>query len=117
MMKNTKKVKFHWAPIKADAFGDFVSSIDSLTNMEVGGVPVITDVNEIRKLLDSVQGEFEMAIEGSQLIVRHQSTVLMIRLIEGKYPNYKQLIPQNLDENILINREALLSSLKRVSLF
>ena len=57
-----------------------------------------------------------MAIEGSQLIVCHGSTVLMIRLIEGKYPNYKQLIPQNLNETIHINREALLSSLKRVSL-
>ena len=40
----------------------------------------------------------------------------MIRLIEGKYPNYKQLIPQNLSEHVLVDREALLSSLKRVSL-
>lgn len=71
---------------------------------------------EIKKLLDSNGGEFEMAIEGSQLIVRHNSTVLMVRLIEGKYPNYQQLIPQNLVNHALVNRETLLSSLKRVSL-
>jgi len=71
---------------------------------------------EIKKLLDSVGGEFEMAVEGSQLIVRHGSTVLMVRLIEGKYPNYQQLIPQKLTNHALVNREALLSSLKRVSL-
>jgi DNA polymerase-3 subunit beta len=71
---------------------------------------------EIRKLLDSVTGQFEMAIEGSQLIVRHGSTVLMVRLIEGKYPNYQQLIPQNLNRQVMIHRETLLASLKRVSL-
>lgn len=71
---------------------------------------------EIRKLLDSVEGEFQMAIEGSQLIVKRGSTVLMIRLIEGKYPNYKQLIPQNLPKKVNVSRDSLLSSLKRVSL-
>jgi DNA polymerase III subunit beta len=71
---------------------------------------------EIYKLIESVDGKFKMAIEGSQLIVSHGATVLMIRLIEGKYPNYRQLIPQNLSEHVTVKREALLSSLKRVSL-
>lgn len=71
---------------------------------------------EIKKLLDVVGGECEMAVEGSQLIVRHGSTVLMVRLIEGKYPNYQQLIPQKLTNHALVHRETLLSSLKRVSL-
>lgn len=71
---------------------------------------------EIKKLLDQVNGDCEMAVEGSQLIVRHASTVLMVRLIEGKYPNYQQLIPQKLTNHALINRELLLSCLKRVSL-
>lgn len=71
---------------------------------------------EIKKLLDAAGGDFEMAVEGSQLIVRHESTVLMVRLIEGKYPNYQQLIPQNLGNHALVHRETLLASLKRVSL-
>ena len=73
-------------------------------------------LHEIRKLLDSVEDSVEIAIEGAQLIVRSQRTVLMVRLIEGKYPNYQQLIPQNLKEHFLVPRESLQSSLKRVSL-
>jgi DNA polymerase-3 subunit beta len=73
-------------------------------------------LNEIKKILDNVEDTVDMAIEGSQLIVRNSNTILMIRLIEGKYPNYQQLIPQNMKENMVVNREALLSSLKRVSL-
>jgi DNA polymerase-3 subunit beta len=72
---------------------------------------------ELKKLLDTVGGECEMAVEGSQLIVRQNSTVLMVRLIEGKYPNYQQLIPQKLPNHAQVNRETLLASLKRVSLF
>jgi DNA polymerase-3 subunit beta len=71
---------------------------------------------EIKKLIESLAGQFELAIEGSQLIVRHESTTLMIRLIEGKYPNYQQFIPQKLTLKIRVNREAFLTSLKRVSL-
>jgi DNA polymerase III subunit beta len=73
-------------------------------------------LHEIRKLLESVDGTVEVAIEGAQLVVRSQTTVLMVRLIEGKYPNYQQLIPQNLKEHFLVQRDSLLSSLKRVSL-
>ena len=73
-------------------------------------------LQEIRKLLESLGGEFEMAIEGSQLVIRHGSTVLMVRLIEGKYPNYQQLIPQNLKRSVSVRRDNLLACLKRVSL-
>ena len=73
-------------------------------------------LNEIKKILDNVEDSVDMAIEGSQLIVKNSNTILMIRLIEGKYPNYQQLIPQIMKENMVVNREALLSSLKRVSL-
>lgn len=73
-------------------------------------------LQEVRKLIENNDGRFRVAIEGSQLIVNLATTTLMIRLIEGKYPNYKQLIPQNLSEQLLLHKETLLSSLKRVSL-
>lgn len=73
-------------------------------------------LHEIRKLLEAVEGQVEVAIEGAQLVVRSATTILMVRLIEGKYPNYQQLIPQNLKEHFLVQREELLHSLKRVSL-
>lgn len=73
-------------------------------------------LNEIRKILEGIDGGVEIAIEGSQFILKNNSTTLMIRLIEGKYPNYQQFIPQKLPQKIHINREAFLTSLKRVSL-
>lgn len=73
-------------------------------------------LNEIKKLLDSTDESVELAIEGSQLIIRNNQTLLLIRLIEGKYPNYQQLVPGNLKESLRAPKETLMSSLKRVSL-
>lgn len=71
---------------------------------------------EIRKMLETIEGEFDLAVEGSQLVVKRGSTVLMVRLIEGKFPAYQQFIPQQIPNRIEIPREMLLASLKRVSL-
>lgn len=71
---------------------------------------------EIRKMLETMEGEFDLAVEGSQLVVRRGSTVLMVRLIEGKFPSYQQFIPQTVPNRVQVPRDALLSCLKRVSL-
>jgi DNA polymerase-3 subunit beta len=41
---------------------------------------------------------------------------LMVRLIEGRYPNYQQFVPNKLKNKAQAPREMLISSLKRVSL-
>lgn len=71
---------------------------------------------EIKKLIESTVEDVYIAVEGSQFILKSGSSVLMIRLIEGKYPNYQQFIPQKLTHKIVVPREMILSSLKRVSL-
>jgi len=71
---------------------------------------------ELKKLLENDEGSLEMAFEGSHLIVKRESTVLLIRLIDGKYPNYQQLIPSRLMKRVAVSRQDLLACLRRVSL-
>lgn len=71
---------------------------------------------EISKILESNMDDVEFTVEGPQLILKYRNTVLMIRLIEGKYPNFLQLIPKSLSRNVLASRHELIQSLKRVSL-
>jgi DNA polymerase-3 subunit beta len=44
------------------------------------------------------------------------SVYLVSRIVEGQYPNYKQVIPQQNDLHIKINREIFLNTIKRASL-
>jgi DNA polymerase-3 subunit beta len=73
-------------------------------------------INEINRLLESVDNYVEIAFEGSQIIIKGGNSVLLIRLIEGKYPNYQMLIPKIINHKILVQRESLLGSIKRVGL-
>ncbi len=45
------------------------------------------------------------------------STMLVCRLIDGKYPNYNAVIPKENPNVLTINRSLFLSSLRRVSIF
>ncbi len=102
--------------------GHRLSLVDRFTNDETANIinsGVIIPrkgLAEVKKIIDFSNGTIQMAVEGSQLIVKSGSTVLMVRLIEGKYPNYQQLIPHNLKKTASMNRESLLSSIRRVSL-
>jgi DNA polymerase-3 subunit beta len=94
-------------------------SIDSGTDLLNGGGVIVPrkGLAEVKKLVEGNDSDsIELAIEGPQMIVRKDQTLLMIRLIEGKYPNYQQLIPQSLQKHLSIHREPLISCLRRVSL-
>lgn len=85
-------------------------------NEKIGVIIPKKGLFEIKKLIEGSVDSVFIAVEGSQFILKSGSCILMIRLIEGKYPNYQQFIPQKLSQKIVISRESILSSLKRVSL-
>jgi DNA polymerase-3 subunit beta len=77
-----------------------------LGNKKIEGVIIPKKgLQELKKLLEGASGSLEMALEGSHLIVKQDRAVLMIRLIDGKYPNYQQLIPARLQKRIAVSRE------------
>ncbi|MCD4737341.1 MAG: DNA polymerase III subunit beta, partial [Bacteroidales bacterium] len=46
-----------------------------------------------------------------------QNASLICRLIDGKYPNYEAVIPQNNPNKLIIDRNHFLNAIKRVSLY
>ena len=74
-------------------------------------------LQEIKKMLSSAEeGDLvELAIEVPRLIVHFKNQRLGIRLIEGTYPDYKRLIPEDPGKEIFLEREEFLVGLKRVS--
>lgn len=72
-------------------------------------------VQELKKLLDSEEN-LELSIEGSHLIVRGADVLFTVRLIEGQFPDYNQVIPNNNARKVSLKRQDFLDSLKRVAL-
>lgn len=71
---------------------------------------------ELKKFLESGEGAISLAFTANSMIVKKDGTIVVIRLIDGEFPDYKQVIPKGNDKKIGLERIDLLSSLKRVSL-
>lgn len=72
-------------------------------------------VNEVGRLLSG--GDVEIYLSEGQICFRTEGTELVSRLIEGNYPDYKQIIPKNFTTEAVLNRVDLIQSLKAASLF
>lgn len=70
-------------------------------------------------LKGSLNGENEVTIEYNESNAKFSfdNIVLTCRLIDGKYPNYNAVIPQENPNKLTIDRLSFLNSVKRVSIF
>lgn len=72
-------------------------------------------VGELQRLLSDA-GETIISVSDSQIIFDLGTTTLASKLIEGAYPNFRQVIPTETKERIVLERELLLGALHRASL-
>ena len=73
-------------------------------------------VLEIRKLCDESEGQVELAVSDGFLLIRRPDLQLSCRLIDGEFPAYRQVLPQNQDVRLVVDRERLMHAIRRVSL-
>ncbi len=72
---------------------------------------------ELKRLVDEDDAdEIELAFEGNNGLARRGNVTLVMRLIEGEFPNYNQVIPSSLERQIVLAADPLLHALRRVSL-
>jgi DNA polymerase-3 subunit beta len=72
-------------------------------------------INELQRLLEE-EGEVKVSISDSQVSFELNDSILVSKLIEGNYPNFRQVIPGEAKERVTIEREVLHNAVKRVSL-
>jgi DNA polymerase-3 subunit beta len=53
---------------------------------------------------------------GNQLAFAAAQTSIVVRLVDGQYPNYPQVIPAQFDRSVTINTSALIAGLRRAEL-
>jgi DNA polymerase-3 subunit beta len=70
---------------------------------------------ELRKLLDGASGAVNLTVGSSVVRADHGDVELVMRLIDGEFPNYEQVIPKASKHTIPVDKSELLSALRRVS--
>ncbi len=73
-------------------------------------------LTQMGKLLNGYDGLVEVTLGETQLLLSTGQTHLLSRLIEGPYVDYTQVIPKENDNNLRVDIDRLLPTVRRVSI-
>jgi DNA polymerase-3 subunit beta len=73
-------------------------------------------LSELGKLLGESTDKVTLSIAGSECVASIGDSVLSMRLVEGKFPDYQKVIPEEPSRVVRVQRDALLQPLRRVSI-
>lgn len=80
-------------------------------------VPLRTIHELMRVSPDSDDQKIKVFIEENQIKFLWDETSLVSRLLEGQYPDYQQIIPDNFQTEVNVDRDDMVKAVKMVSLF
>ncbi|MDF1567178.1 MAG: DNA polymerase III subunit beta [Spirochaetaceae bacterium] len=83
---------------------------------EFDGIIIPPKVLNLVRKLASGEGELNLAVADKILYIRFDNQKVTSTLIDGQFPNYSRVIPENQDYEVQVNRSELISALRRVSL-
>jgi len=73
-------------------------------------------MNELRKLADKAEGTFEVSFAQNQALFALDNICFSMRLLEGSFPDYNQVIPSDPSRSVVLERRLLQDALRRVSI-
>lgn len=72
-------------------------------------------VLELRKVLESGDDPIDLAVEGGVLHAQRGPVQMSMRLVEGEFPDYHQVVPAKSERVVALGGNDLLAALRRVS--
>lgn len=74
-------------------------------------------LQEFIKMSDFIEEDFvKIFTDKTKMIIKSENIMIISRLMEGQYPKYNQLIPQDSPKVAIVNISKLISSLERVAI-
>ncbi|NMH86147.1 DNA polymerase III subunit beta [Flavivirga algicola] len=98
-----KLVKYTREDIKANQVAEFIMPKKPL--------------NLLKGILAASEDDVTIEYNESNAKFTFENSILICRLIDGKYPNYEAVIPKENPNKLVIDRTQFLNSVKRVSIF
>ena len=74
-------------------------------------------LNEVLRILQAdPEGQVKITVSSDRIAFKHQEVYLVSRLIQGQFPDYKQVIPKGSETKVSIETQAFLSSAERAAI-
>ncbi|MDP2685205.1 MAG: DNA polymerase III subunit beta [bacterium] len=104
--------------VATDSYRLAEKSIDLENNIpEKGFIVPIKTIQELVRIIDEEEEMLKIKISDNQILFLVGGAQLSSRLIEGQYPDYKQIIPTEQKTSITLDTTDFINTIKRASLF
>lgn len=87
------------------------------TKSELAAIVPVSTVQEVQRLITDIVDEIDVLFDETQVRFRIGDTELTSRLIDGKYPDYRQLIPKTNEITVTVDTDELARTAKIARLF
>ncbi|MBP7216153.1 MAG: DNA polymerase III subunit beta [Candidatus Omnitrophica bacterium] len=89
--------------------------IEKESDAEVSIIVPIKTIHELNRTLTD-DGELSLVLGTNQVLFDVGQVIIISRLIEGEFPDYRQVIPAPSENKIVLNREQFLLAIRRAAL-
>ncbi|MEO5339529.1 MAG: DNA polymerase III subunit beta [Magnetococcus sp. MYC-9] len=89
--------------------------VPNLPTEERGVIIPKKAVQEIRRVLEEESQPVELIVDGNYIQLIRPEVMLVAKLVEGRFPDYRRVIPQGNPLHLRVDREQLLGVVRRMS--
>lgn len=82
-----------------------------------GVIIPVKNIQECVKIFTGVEGNVKISIGKNQLSINSDDIYFTSRIVDGNYPDYKQIIPNESKTEVIVLKDELIKSLRLVNVF
>ena len=113
MERVNKENKVFFRMVATD--GHRLSMVDKAlkSTIEKGIIVSRRGLTELKRVLGNSEAEIAISLQDNNCIFKTERTIVVVRLLEGEYPDYQQVIPTENDKHIILDRKIFTGALRR----
>jgi DNA polymerase III subunit beta len=104
--------------VSTDSFRLAEKRIKIKENLSFGGVLLpFKNVVEIIKVFEEINDDLKITLQKNQISISTNEIYLTSRIVDGVFPDYKQIIPKEATTEVVVLKQDFISSLKITNIF
>lgn len=104
--------------VSTDSFRLAEKKVKIKQRLSFDGVLIpVKNITEIIKVFENINEDIEITLQKTQISFKTKNIYLTSRIVDGNFPDYKQIIPKDSSTDIVVLKQDLLTSLKLSNIF
>jgi len=91
-------------------------SSNNIEGLQKGVIFPRKGILELKKIADEGDSDIQLGFMDNNAVIKKDKTLVVMRLVDGEFPDYNRVIPKNNDLKALVSQDAFLHTLRRMSI-